>query len=347
MTSILIKHGGSNWHEPASSGYTNEAQLRDLLAGHPSLIPGVTSNAMVCKEFNTEAGPADVVAVDLENGLTIVECKMASNPQVRREIVGQVLDYASSFWQMSVEEFDIKWQARTKHSLFENLELADALRHRLQDNLTSGEFRIILAVDEINADLRRIVEYLNSITLASVAVIAVVYSRREDNGVEILLPSTYGDQLVQAKIAEAKKAKHEWTPEEFLDWVDEKDPLAAPATKAFIQTLEENGCYIGRGSASTPSLNIGLDVRGDRHRWPIAFYTQAKGTSVEIRFEDFKNAPEVAERYLVAAESIPGGVTNGVEIRALNYSKRPNLLLRDMKPETAIALASAICQALA
>lgn len=346
MTTILIRSGDSNWHEPAVSGYANEAQLRDLLAGHPSLIPGVTNNAMVCKEFSTEAGPADVVAVDLENGLTIVECKMASNPQVRREIVGQVLDYASSFWKMSVEEFDNRWRARTKHSLFEDLDLGDALKHRLQDNLASGEFRIILAVDEINADLRRIVEYLNSITLSSVAVIAVVYSRREDNGTEILLPTTYGDQLVQAKIAESRKVKHEWTADEFLDWVVEKDPTAIPATRAFIQVLEENGCYIGRGSASTPSLNIGLDVWGDRYRWPISFYTQAKGTSAEFRLEDFKNSPEIAEKFLFAAESVPGGITNGAEIRSLNFAKRPNLLLREMKPETAAALATAICRAL-
>lgn len=28
---------------------------------------------------------------------TLVECKLASNPQHRREVIGQALDYASSF----------------------------------------------------------------------------------------------------------------------------------------------------------------------------------------------------------------------------------------------------------
>ena len=346
MTNILIRHGSGSWHEPARRGYTDEAHLRDLIAGHPSLIPGVSDDVRVCIEFKSGAGPADVVAVDSENGLTLVECKMASNPQVRREIVGQVLDYASSFWRVSVHEFDDRWRARTGESLFADSQQSATLRSRLEENLATGEFRIILAVDEINDELRRIVEYLNNITVTSVAVIAVSYSRSEDQCVEVLIPNVYGAELVRAKIENSQKTREPWTPEQFLEWVDEKDPKSSITARVFIDALAENGCYIGRGSASTPSLNIGVEVSGDRHRWPIALYTYASGTSIELRFADFKSTPDVAERYLRAAESVPGVITNGEEIRELNYSKLPKVYLGNVTEATVKALAEAICKAL-
>lgn len=39
---VLIRHQGEGeWRAPATTAYTNEAELRDLLAETPSLLPGV------------------------------------------------------------------------------------------------------------------------------------------------------------------------------------------------------------------------------------------------------------------------------------------------------------------
>ena len=51
-------------------------------------------------------GKADVVIVDASGDITVVECKLAANPEIRRRVVGQLLAYASAIWQMSFEEFD-------------------------------------------------------------------------------------------------------------------------------------------------------------------------------------------------------------------------------------------------
>jgi hypothetical protein len=155
----------------------------------------VGPGAVVCTEFESGVGPADLIAVDQDSGLTVVECKLAANPQIRREIIGQVLDYASRLWKMSVEEFDTRWTKRTGESLFADPDSAQDLRTLIETSLKTGQFRLVLAVDEINAQLRRMVEYLNSITSPSVAVIAVVYSRTQDGEFEVLIPETYGIRL--------------------------------------------------------------------------------------------------------------------------------------------------------
>lgn len=80
---------------------------------HPELIPGASPGARPCREFQSEVGPADIVVVDVMTEGTLVECKLASNPQIRREIVGQMFDYASRLWKMDVDDFAVKLRART------------------------------------------------------------------------------------------------------------------------------------------------------------------------------------------------------------------------------------------
>ena len=346
MTDVLVRHGDEAWRPPERSGYTDEAHLQAILLEHPWLIPGVTRNAQVCIEFQSGVGPADVVAVDLENGLTLVECKLASNREVRREIIGQVLDYASRFWRMSVEDFDARWSSRTGRSLFADERQGTELWTRLEKSLSSGEFRIVLAVDEINSDLRRIVEYLNHVTSPSVAVIAVVYSRSQDGDIEILSRQIFGEELAEAKSQRSRDERERWTRDQFLTWIDENEPSISTKARIILDALAAEGFEIAGGKAQTPSLNFRLDVAGAGSRWPIILYTQGKGTSIELRFEDLKAFPKIAERYLLAVESVPGVQIDGAGVRNVAYSKRPNPLLRDMSEDTIRNLIKTIAEAL-
>ena len=102
---VLFRAPDGSWSEPSTRGYVDEDALQALLAAHPDLLPGVTGDPAVCREFQSGVGPADLVVVDAEGSITLVECKLAANRQVRREVIGQVLDYASRLWRMPVEAF--------------------------------------------------------------------------------------------------------------------------------------------------------------------------------------------------------------------------------------------------
>ena len=346
MADVLVRYGGESWREPEKSGYTDEAHLQGILQEHPWLIPGVKKNAHVCIEFQSGVGPSDVVAIDLENGLTLVECKLASNREVRREIIGQVLDYASRFWRMSIEDFDAQWISRTGRSLFAGEGDSIELSARLEKSLSSGEFRIVLAVDEINDDLRRIVEFLNHVTVPSVAVIAVVYSRSQDGNIEILSRQIYGEELAEAKSQRSREARERWTEDQFLSWIDENESGISDKARTILDALVIEGFELAGGMAETPSLNFRLDVAGAGFKWPVILYTQKKGTSIELRFEDLKSWPEIAERFLQSVEAVPGVPMDGALVRVAAYSKRPNLLLRDMSHETIRALIKSISNTL-
>ena len=89
---LLVRTPGGLWRAPQEGAYGNEAQLRDLLAEQPSLIPGMTETSAAVTELTAPGtGSLDVAAISRAGEIALVECKLASNPEIRREVVGQLL----------------------------------------------------------------------------------------------------------------------------------------------------------------------------------------------------------------------------------------------------------------
>ena len=55
---------------------------------------------MVAREFSTESGPIDALAIDKDGDIYVVETKLHKNPD-KRTVVAQALDYGASLWRHS------------------------------------------------------------------------------------------------------------------------------------------------------------------------------------------------------------------------------------------------------
>jgi hypothetical protein len=81
-------------------GRFDEAWLQRLVFDAPGVLPiseidpSFGPLTPLCRELGTRAGSVDVVFANPDGLLTLVECKLWRNPQARREVVGQILDYA-------------------------------------------------------------------------------------------------------------------------------------------------------------------------------------------------------------------------------------------------------------
>jgi len=333
---ILIREGSGSWREPASSGYLNEADLQGLLLAHPNLIPGVDGDVAVCAEFQSAVGPADLLVIDGSGAITIVECKLAGNPEVRRRIVGQILDYASRLWKLPVAELESRWVRATRagQSPFDVVDDDDGrLREAVQRNLDDGSFQLVLAVDSLNEDLKRMVEYLNHATLPSISVVAVEYARAREGLVEILIPNVYGTELAEAKAASGAGRRERWGVDDVTSWTSEHDPDGLDSILTLIQELGAAGFGLSGGRALTPSMNASITVAGVGQKWPVSVYTDAvRGALIEVRFPDFKMRPDIAERMVAELESIEGIPIPLAEVRSSGFSKRPNLAAREFTP---------------
>ena len=92
----------------------------------------------ICTELNTPAGPIDNFMVTPSGLPVLVECKLWRNPEARREVVSQILDYAKELSRWSSSEFN------------------DALTA----NLRRGRFLLLIVGDGIREGVEAIAEYL-------------------------------------------------------------------------------------------------------------------------------------------------------------------------------------------
>lgn len=328
MGGMLLRRKSESWQAPAISGFSNEALLEDILASHPSLIPGVSGEAQVRRQFPTGAGPADLVVVDEDGAVTVVECKLAANPQVRREVVGQLLDYAAQLWQMPLDDFLSRWQKGQHGPLSEGpLPGAGALLDGVAESLASGGFNLVLAVDQINDGLRAMVEYLNEVTLASTGVMALQLAYFTDRSTEYLLPSVYGAELLGAKQKKADSvAGKPWTVEAFRQWCAEHYPESMPKVETFLDAVEASEFGIHGGRGSHPSLIVTYQDPASGPRGVLTVYTKP-GLDVEVRLTNFQGNALLVKRLDDAICSIPEIPIPVDAIRASGYSKRPNVSL--------------------
>jgi len=141
--------------------------------------------------------------VDEAGDITIVECKLATNSDIRRKVIGQVLEYAAYLWQMPYDEFDGIVQRR------EGQPLAELMRQRLEEGsvedwseeefrtsvvetLQQGTFRLIIAVDEASDELRRMIQYLNASGPAGFNIYGLEMRYFADDRTELLVPQLVG-----------------------------------------------------------------------------------------------------------------------------------------------------------
>ena len=111
---LVRKQGESGWHSPKVTAYSDEQSLQTLIQHSPDLLNGAdgTPMAMASEVSVSGIGSADLVGVDSTGGITIVECKLKANPEIRRQVVGQIFAYASGLSGLTYEQFDALFAAK-------------------------------------------------------------------------------------------------------------------------------------------------------------------------------------------------------------------------------------------
>lgn len=154
-----------------------EHVLRDLIHDQPGTMPVHDIDPSygrlftVAKELNIPGvGFVDVLLADERGRLVVVECKLWRNPQARREVVGQILDYARELSRYGYEDLQRQISIATKRRGNVLYELAReaggdmdeaSFVDRVARDLTAGRFLLLVVGDGITEGTRRIGEYLH------------------------------------------------------------------------------------------------------------------------------------------------------------------------------------------
>jgi hypothetical protein len=330
---VLIRRSGGEWRVPAVTSFTDEDALQGLVAESPELLGSGEPVAVVRELTVPQVGSVDLVAVGAAGQITLVECKLAANPEIRRSVIGQVFAYAAGLWSLSYDEFNRLFTDRAGGSLAAtvmktaNLEDGwdqDAFRQAVTGNLEAGRFDLVIAVDSITEELKRVVSYLNEHTISEIRVLALELDRVADGDVEILVPKFYGEESATRK--SRASARHVWDEDSFFGTLAQECPEGVPVIRLLLEHAVDSGGDVSWGGGERPSLTAYLTVGTVRAAvWRCNLRPPAR---LRLLFDWMQGRgvePERMHRFLNRLREIPGVADQLEGVEEAGWRQRPGI----------------------
>lgn len=237
-----------------------EAEIQAFVQAHATSLPireidpAFVNPVPICTELNTPAGPIDNFMVTASGLPVLVECKLWRNPEGRREVVGQILDYAKELSRWSSSDLQREVNRRLKREGNALLELVREVdptvdetefNDALTTNLRRGRFLLLIVGDGIREGVEAISEYLQrhaglhfSLGLVELPLFML------PNGDRIITPRVLAKTHVMTRTVVALPDGHEIS-EDQVAAERETDPERAAASHAmqrfwaeFLEGLE-------------------------------------------------------------------------------------------------------------
>lgn len=285
--------------------YDSEDLLQTLLAKYPSLLAGNQIDATdprrwllierECGVPSEEAGggrwSADHLFLDQDAVPTLVEVKRSTNTDIRRKVVGQMLDYAANavvYWPVDYmrERFAASCE-NPDEKLSEFLEgdrEPEEFWHLAAQNLQDRKIRLLFVADEIPTELQRIVEFLNE-QMDRTEVLAIEIKQFKGSDRTGLVPRVIGHTTeAQQKKVSGSGTSSRWNEASFLQAMKERAGIdKADLTKRILDWSKDN---VFRITWAKTSFSARLDYGAESSHIPFVVYAQGKTRGqIEIPFK--------------------------------------------------------------
>lgn len=255
----------------------DERWLQQLIMQHPSLLPidqiepAITPLVPICEELPLKAGFLDNLLATPNGDLVLIECKLWRNPEARREVMGQIIHYASemSSWnyQTLQKAIDVTKPLGPEKGSTRNLYELVSARSELDEatfvdavsrNLRRGRFLLLIVGDGIREGVEMMAEFLQQFAgiRFTLALVELAVFRLPANGGFIAQPRvlaktvtigttalTHGESPAITPSATSKMApattptKTTISEEQYFERLEEHCPGVAPNLKAFFEEM--------------------------------------------------------------------------------------------------------------
>jgi len=290
-TGVFVLQNESTLVAMQAASFASEDDFQRLLAAFPELLAGDQIDAEVPRRFMlvareqgiaSEEGAGgrwsiDHLFLDQDGVPTLVEVKRGTDTRIRREVVGQMLDYAANaVLHWPVDELRARFAARcaaegaepgtvlrrligavgaagAQDEAFEGSERdEDAFWEQVRTNLSAGRIRLLFVADRIPSELRRIVEFLNR-QMRPAEVLAIELRQYEGQGLKTLVPIVLGQtqDAIQKKGTTSRPAlpKRAWDDTALMAEIAEKaDETAVAASRAIVDWISRRADRVAYNS---------------------------------------------------------------------------------------------------
>lgn len=259
--------------------------LQDLVAREPRLIPGeqidpedprrwvVLAREVQIPEPDTGKvnWSLDLLLADQDATPTLVECKLDQNHESRREVLGQMIEYAANaqyYWPLEEYRSALMTQieacaAEIGQSIDDRVQQispdtsVDAFVQSFYAKLLTNDFRLILVVDRASRRLKSSVEFINR-QLQNIDFFIVEMKHASDDTGMFVAPQVFGyNEEVRIRKAVASKqlrtaergVDRRWDVDRFRAVFEESAPKPELADRvlAFREKLSDAGLSLDWG----------------------------------------------------------------------------------------------------
>lgn len=196
---------------PFAEKMFEEGWLQRIIESNPEVLPVTEIEPVFAPlipigcEVETAVGVIDNLFLSPHGYLTIVETKLWRNPEARRQVVGQIIDYAEAISQWTYEQLESQVRAYNGGRIGSERGIVDSIR-QIEDadevkeqaivdtvsrNLQLGQFLLLVVGDGIRESIEAMVDYIQQtpqlhFTLALVEL--QVYELNEENKPLLVIP---------------------------------------------------------------------------------------------------------------------------------------------------------------
>ena len=337
--------------------YDSEDLLQTLLAKYPNILGGDQIEPANPREWllvrreapvpDVEGGDGrwslDHLFLDQDGIPTLVEVKRSTDTRLRREVVGQMLDYAANamaYWSVASVTASFEHACAAAGTVAADV-LSDFLGPdgdpaafwlQVKTNLKAGRLRLLFVADDIPQELRRIVEFLNS-QMDPAEVLAVEIKQFVGGTLKTLVPRVIGRTAeAEGRKGPASRVGGQWDEASFFEELARR---VAPDDVRVARVLYDWGArhahrfYFGRGARNGSVFPV---VEYGHWHAPFALWTNGL---VEFQFQHegakppFSNV-EKRRELLERINSIPG-----ISLPTNAHDRRPSIRLAELQASEA------------
>ncbi len=339
--------------------YDSEALLQTLLAQYPNLLAGnqINSDAprrwllisreasLPSEENGAGRWAVDHLFLDQDAIPTLVEVKRSTDTRIRREVVGQMLDYAANavaYWPVEriIAQFEATCQSQglePEQVVMDFLEPeADPQEfwQQVKTNLQAGRIRLVFVADKIPSELQRIVEFLNA-QMDPAEVLALEIKQFMGQGFKTMVPKIIGQTVaVREKKSGGSRVGKQWDEPSFLqDLQSRRGDVEVNTARQILAWAQAKGLRIWWGQGKIyGSFFPMLDFQSETF---LLISAWTYGT-IEVQFKELKKRPpfdnEVKRvELLQRLNEVPN-----ISLPPDGIERRPSLPLAALKDEMAL-----------
>ena len=282
---IYTSSGDGKLEALEETPFPKEDELQALIAEHPELLDGeqirpgdarrwilVTREKGIAPSTGEAARwSVDHLIIDQDAVPTLAEVKRGTNPEIRRTIVGQLLEYAahaSETWtaQELRSAFERQSESRGRDADAELAVLletdeepdADGFWEDVSTNLAAKRLRLLFVADFIPDPLARVVEFLNA-QMSGIEVLAVEIKRFHGATAQTLVPRVIGRTAATVPSGQGR-SRQKLTRDTFLDGFEDSEVRGV--AERLLDTAVQSGADIYYGA------RYGVSVRARCSVWP-------------------------------------------------------------------------------